>query len=128
MGGKWVHVIELVYNDTEGHCRSCGTVEIYKDASSKTWRCKSARKDTYERTSRHLSPQFHGLTQNEARTMIELIGVCELCGKETDLVVDHDHQTRRIRGVLCQTHNKALGMFGDDVRMLQRAIQYLEEE
>ena len=56
-------------------------------------------------------------------------GVCPICKKTTTkLVLDHNHETDKFRGWLCNDCNNALGKFGDDVRMLQNAIEYLSEE
>lgn len=57
-------------------------------------------------------------------------GVCALCrratGKVRKLAVDHDHQTGKIRGVLCKTCNaKILGHARDEVEFFQRCIDYL---
>jgi hypothetical protein len=55
-------------------------------------------------------------------------GVCFLCGNppgKKRLAVDHDHLTGKIRGLLCGACNQALGVFGDDVTRLQKAINYL---
>lgn len=60
--------------------------------------------------------------------------VCEICGigvvssdkrnrKLHDL--DHDHVTGKIRGLLCSGHNRAIGFFGDDPRILDAAAVYL---
>ena len=54
---------------------------------------------------------------------------CCICG---DLPVkkrhalDHCHLTGRIRGVLCVRCNTGLGMFKDDIRILELAIAYLK--
>lgn len=54
-------------------------------------------------------------------------GGCAVChDPERKLVVDHDHVTGRIRGLLCQPHNAALGVFGDSIEGLQAAIEYLK--
>lgn len=54
---------------------------------------------------------------------------CEICGKDmpgsSDRHIDHCHKTNHIRGVLCFTCNKALGMFGDDEVGIQRVLDYL---
>lgn len=51
---------------------------------------------------------------------------CLICGGETRLVIDHDHTTGKVRGLLCYTHNTGLGMFQDNKDLLMSAIRYLE--
>jgi hypothetical protein len=55
-------------------------------------------------------------------------GVCALCGgvnPRVRLVVDHCHETGRIRGLLCTGCNVALGRLGDTPESLQRVLAYL---
>lgn len=53
-------------------------------------------------------------------------GLCLLCLQaHATLCVDHCHTTGRIRGLLCQPCNTALGGFKDSPEMLARALQYL---
>jgi hypothetical protein len=56
-------------------------------------------------------------------------GVCKICkGVNKDgrrLAVDHDHKTGKIRGLLCVKCNRLLGLAGDSVISLTRAINYL---
>jgi len=53
---------------------------------------------------------------------------CEICGKNSSpLVWDHDHETLLTRGWLCQSCNKGLGLLGDSVEGLKRALAYLNK-
>jgi hypothetical protein len=59
-------------------------------------------------------------------------GGCAICGSRTvgmktrtNLFVDHDHSTQRIRGLLCNDCNLGLGRFKDRPELLQRAAEYL---
>ena len=40
-------------------------------------------------------------------------------------VIDHDHETGKLRGVLCNNCNTGMGKLGDSVEGLRRAIDYL---
>jgi len=50
---------------------------------------------------------------------------CVICGSDEKLVVDHDHVTGQVRGMLCNHCNRGLGHFRDDPLLLEFAAQYL---
>ena len=41
------------------------------------------------------------------------------------LCIDHDHRDGKVRGLLCNACNTAIGLFGEDERRLGNAIAYL---
>lgn len=53
-------------------------------------------------------------------------GICAVCGERRAVHVDHDHDTKRVRGILCELCNGFLGAFNDDPDLLRAAIKYLE--
>jgi hypothetical protein len=60
-------------------------------------------------------------------------GCCKLCGIHQSqlkkaLHADHDHLTGRVRGLLCQKCNHALGLFKDNPNTIRRALLYLGAE
>ncbi len=59
---------------------------------------------------------------------------CAICdrlnsGRKSDkyFIVDHDHQTNQVRGLLCHHCNIALGHMNDDVDVLEKMISYLKK-
>lgn len=65
-------------------------------------------------------------------------GVCAICQEKESILdkrnnrikylsTDHDHKTGRLRGLLCNKCNKALGLFKDKLEILLKAIKYLEK-
>lgn len=42
------------------------------------------------------------------------------------LVVDHNHETGKVRGLLCHNCNRALGLFKDNPSVLQKTFEYLK--
>lgn len=57
-------------------------------------------------------------------------GKCAICGGEDDhfsLAVDHCHNKKHIRGLLCSKCNRGLGLFRDSPQLLKQAIEYLQQ-
>jgi transposase-like protein len=73
----------------------------------------------------------YGLVKSDYNRMLEMQSFkCKICGKEHSntklgLVVDHDHVTGEVRGLLCDGCNRGLGFFGDSERALELAAVYL---
>lgn len=52
---------------------------------------------------------------------------CAICSRATDKPhVDHCHQTGRVRGLLCASCNRVLGLVRDSAERLRTAAEYLE--
>ena len=53
--------------------------------------------------------------------------VCDCCGREhhKSLVIDHDHDTLKFRGWICENCNLGIGKLGDNIEGLEQALSYL---
>jgi hypothetical protein len=94
--------------------------------------CHNAKgKETYTRlygsTREYHLRRRYGIGVAEFDAMVEAQGgLCALCRDRKPEHVDHDHLTKKIRGVLCSCCNQGLGNFRDSVAALKAAIDYLE--
>ena len=72
----------------------------------------------------------YGVSKEQWEEMYEQQeGKCAICGKlPKKICVDHDHKTGKVRGLLCDECNRALGFFYDNIKSLKNAINYLEKK
>lgn len=69
----------------------------------------------------------YGITRDQRDRQAEIQDHrCAICSVETGLHTDHCHEDGIVRGLLCGSCNRGLGMFGDDVTRLEAAVAYLE--
>jgi hypothetical protein len=58
-------------------------------------------------------------------------GACACCGGtdpgKRGWMVDHDHVTGEIRGILCNRCNLGIGLLGDSIEGVRKALTYLEK-
>lgn len=98
------------------------------------------RKKNPMRSKGHHLRQHYGISIEQYSLMHEAQdGKCAVCGNSGDsynnsvkgggktLVVDHCHDTKIVRGLLCTDCNRALGMFKDSPEILANAIRYLKK-
>lgn len=72
----------------------------------------------------------HGITLEHRNEMFKAQdGKCKICGNPMARPhVDHDHETGKIRGLLCYPCNVGIGFLQDSIPNLQAAIAYLTPE
>lgn len=75
-----------------------------------------------------------GLSLDDADRLLEIQEYrCAICGATAQnennkkfLEFDHDHETNKPRGFLCQKCNKGIGLLGDCVEGIESAFKYLQ--
>jgi hypothetical protein len=98
-------------------------------------RYRDTEKYTATRRRAHWKHKY-GITPEQYDVMLKnQNGVCAICkqpetasraGKIKLLSVDHNHDTKQLRGLLCDECNKALGNFHEKIERLQSAEEYLQ--
>lgn len=120
------------------HCKQSLPVELFgKDKNTKDglrrW-CKDCVNETgRSKYNEHPSYRDHlkkryGITPQQYQAIRNVQGsACYICGARPErLVVDHDHETRVVRGLLCRHCNFLLGNSKESPDILRRAADYLE--
>ena len=116
---------------------SCGLMFEGK-TTQKYCSVECQKKDAYRRNALH--PNNHSRIEkarikyryNTTPEQVEAMrvmqgGTCAICGRAGRLVIDHNHSTGQVRGLLCFECNTMLGYARDDVTTLAAAIVYLRE-
>lgn len=96
------------------------------------------RKNNPERAKHHNLKRSYGISLDEYNDMGERQGWrCAICGglettKDKDggprkMPVDHDHQTGKVRELLCTQCNRGLGLFKENISTLEAAVKYLKK-
>ena len=117
-------------------CRSCGVEKPLSEFHQKQADCKSCRrkKDSkryYETDRANYYKRTYGITLADYDRMYEeQEGCCAICGTHQleitkRFCVDHCHDTGQVRGLLCDSCNKGIGILQDNDDILYRAADYI---
>lgn len=117
-------------------CTKCRTSKPLTDFytlknGKQSWWCKNCSRDQANSRSleyyRKNPYRKYGKTKQDFDEMAKAQDYkCALCRREKKLVMDHSHSSGKVRGLLCDGCNVALGMFLDDPELLRRAASYVE--
>lgn len=91
-------------------------------------RYNSSEKRKVNSRKLHLKKRYN-LTVEELNEMkIQQSNKCLICElSDVELVIDHCHETGIIRGLLCRQCNSALGLFKENIKSLENAIQHVSK-
>jgi len=113
----------------DGLCQMCRDRRHYVQNTIAHERRRSYR-FTYNLNRKYLiTPDEYEaiLTRQDGGCAICRIGVDRATRKER-LSVDHCHATGRVRGLLCDSCNRAIGLLGDDPDRVSAAAAYLQKD
>jgi hypothetical protein len=86
---------------------------------------KEKAKDPEAVREKYLKKTYNLSLEEYAKMLKEQNNVCWICKQKKSLVVDHDHDTGKVRGLLCNLCNTSLGGFKDSRDSLLKALDYL---
>lgn len=114
--------------------RPCGVRSMCKDCY-KNYPTIKKRRDNYMRN--YDLNKSYGISIAEYDELFKKQnGKCAICNKTSSekgmnrkkhLCVDHCHTTGKVRGLLCDQCNRAIGLLNEDLNVLNKAINYLKE-
>ncbi len=99
--------------------------------SKEKYRLSPKGKTTYAKYKAQGQPncdykRLYGISKKERYTMaVNQNHQCAICKRVLPLVVDHDHNTGKIRALLCRSCNRGIGYLGDNAIRIQAAAEYL---
>jgi hypothetical protein len=107
-----------------GHYRRFVTTNNCIDCDIKS-QAKRAEKKRWERVKK-----LYGLSEFDVTQMlIKQNFQCVICSVEikTGYHIDHCHSTKKVRGLLCQKCNQAIGLLQESETLFLKASQYIEK-
>lgn len=128
---KWVRSEEQAAKRNEARREKYRTDPMFrKEVKEKVrdWQANNPRKRKAQRIS------AYGLTMDQYEAMLESQNYeCAICGyndtenKKMFPVIDHNHATGEVRGILCANCNRMIGKAHDNPEVLRMAARYLEK-
>ena len=102
-------------------CKDCDHARV------KVYIKNNRAKVTKQQMVRHREREY-GLTEEQYNNMIlSQNNLCAICSQPSTrtLNIDHNHETGKVRGLLCTNCNLGIGNFQDSLIYLQNAVNYL---
>lgn len=124
---EYFYANKTIKSGLSRQCKKCSNQASRVYHSQHPEKCK-------ENTRNSLLKRLYGISIADYNKMFaKQNGCCAICGRhQTELkqrlAIDHDHKTKEIRGLLCNSCNAVLGSVFENVTILNVAIHYLSKE
>lgn len=96
-----------------GWCKVCSRTKSAAYYAANKERQKAKHREwvaaNKERVAAHKAKSAYGIPLDEYEQLMHE-GKCAICGNTERLRIDHCHVSERVRGVLCDSCNKGLGL------------------
>lgn len=116
--GKWIHRLSNVNHELRtGYCSTCGKVKLKAQGKKNK---KTGFIGLRCRVACNINGRFGFLPPDGQE--------CEICGSTEKLRYDHNHNTGKFRGWICNSCNLMIGSAKEDQKILLNAINYLKNK
>ncbi len=105
-------------------CASLFRVDIRKNGPQTESRCDGCRKIVYIARNFAITPEEYMRIMKRSKYRCDICGSRETTGRGGRMTLDHDHDTGKLRGVLCHACNCAIHRFTTPAKLIQ-AVRYL---
>jgi protein-arginine kinase activator protein McsA len=131
-----LHVPKHKYKSDNGIvCRKCDKKKPTDQFPAFEAEGKRVCRDCLRSYNNRFQLAKYGCSEEEYNKLLKIQhGKCAICGTKVGhvsknghqcrLAVDHDHETGRIRGLLCGNCNQGIGRIGE--KNLQKALEYIK--
>ena len=115
----------LLIRVRQGGGKFC-SVECYKRYRKEHKKDKKYLNKIYQKKTKY------GISEEEYKKFLtETENRCCICGRQFNEkdrpCVDHDHVTKKVRGIICSRCNTLIGFAMDNITILENAIKYLKK-
>jgi hypothetical protein len=115
-----------------GNTKSCGCQQYPKGQLSANWKHGLSKTKEYD-LNLHMKRNY-GISMDDYNAMLEAQdGKCAICScsppnhHKKRLNIDHCHSTGKVRGLLCDACNRAIGLLKDSPELMANAIKYIQQ-
>jgi hypothetical protein len=115
----------------QSKCKKCQRIRFLERMAQDAGKVRETVRRSQAKGRRR---RLYGISDETYQAMVvEQEGRCRICNKIPPppmgtyggLVIDHCHRTQVVRGLLCHSCNRGIGLLGDDPETIQRAYEYI---